>query len=230
VSTTQSLLRALHICLRSIHGDTESYIAVIDTATLHSIDAVQNNDAGPNARKAFGEFVCWATIPGDAILCVFPIQKLLDFTLSQQIDQLFNIRTIGTFRSTKFARRAVSAGKQPLNYHFGRAVGSLLSFLAIPMATIEYMTTSILTDFFLQKDEAWKQNLEFLRGRNEALGINPLSAEDDQFGMDRFISDLCRYAGAHANPLSSTAVSTTGQLNSIQRFVRVEIAKSAENT
>lgn len=108
-------------------------------------------------------------------------------------------------------------------------LASLLSFLTIPMVTIEYMTSSILTDFFLQKDEVWRQNLEFLRGRNEALCINPFSAEDDQLIMDRFISDLCRYAGQYANPLLSTSVGTTGQLAPTQRFVRVEIAKSAEN-
>lgn len=90
------------------------------------------------------------------------------------------------------------------------------------------MTSSVLADFFLQKDEVWRRNVEFVRGRNEALGIVPSLAKDDQSTMDRFVSNLCRYAKAYDNLLASTPVGTTRQSNSM-RLVRVEITKSAKN-
>ncbi|KAI4273787.1 MAG: hypothetical protein L6R38_006249 [Xanthoria sp. 2 TBL-2021] len=182
---------------------TDWSVAVIALSKVSSdIKAVWELNAGFNATMAFGEWVVHGCIPASNVLCVVPLSRLVEI-MSCTIPP-FHIGELSVARNLSRARNAMaSAINRRLTYDDGLAVGRVLLVLGTPERYIDEVTSEILRDWRFpegafpgqrnvaypeRRDEAWRANGGFLRGRREGFrtlmgGFCELAGAGDGLGV-----------------------------------------------
>ncbi|KAL8778274.1 MAG: hypothetical protein Q9213_007494 [Squamulea squamosa] len=178
ISVSQHLMRVIIHAYRrdrENHEKTAWSIAVINLSKVtSSVRPVWKVPAGRNARMAFGEWVVYGSIPAANVLCVVPLNRLVEVML--YTTPPFHIGELTVAERTEDARDAMRPSvKRKLNYNDGLAFGRLLLCLGVPKRYIDETTWPILKDWRYpeHKPGAWSSNVEFVRGRDEAFQFVP---------------------------------------------------------
>ncbi|KAL8857921.1 MAG: hypothetical protein Q9178_005540 [Gyalolechia marmorata] len=161
-------------------------IAVVNLSRLEpSAKEVKTLAAGYNARRAFGEWVVYGSIPASNVLSVMPLNHLVNVMSNTippfHVNELIKAQKISDARTAM----AVSVTRQ-LTYNDGLAMGQLLLCLGIPKRYVDEITGSMLYDWKSPEFDkgAWKNNEGFVRGRDRAfstglaVGFVELSSAD----------------------------------------------------
>ncbi|KAI4252832.1 MAG: hypothetical protein L6R42_007817, partial [Xanthoria sp. 1 TBL-2021] len=176
---------------------TDWSVAVIALSKVTSdVKAVWELNAGFNATMAFGEWVVHGCIPASNVLCVVPLSRLVQ-AMSSTIPP-FHIGELAVARNLSRARKAMATAiNRQLDYQDGLAVGRVLLCLGIPGWYTDEVTSEMLRDWRFpegafpgqrnvpypeRRDEAWRANGGFLRGRRE--------------GFRTMMGGFCELAGA----------------------------------
>ncbi|KAL8762495.1 MAG: hypothetical protein Q9184_001530, partial [Pyrenodesmia sp. 2 TL-2023] len=216
ISTSQTLLRVIHLVLRRCREakegiSTDWKIGVINLSKVSSLTRpVWKLKAGEHARHSLGEWAVYGTIPSSQVLSVLTINEVFE-TMSQSIAP-FQMREVQAARNTSAARTAFTPFTQrTLTHDDGIAIGGLLSRLGIPGRYLGHMCSMILWDwkFPEERENAWTSNEDFVQGlkdghsRTTGEFAEMETGEDEGWEEDR-LTKVGRAPGSYRDRLSSS--------------------------